>query len=202
MSFDEARSSMEDLGTRYDTIQGWLYKNRGSFDEESYKSFTASLDEIKRRFDGTKDYFSQWDNDSDYQASLKDLGYRKQYEGLSYDDIQKKLFIMPKDTEEYSWLQAYAPTIMTQDDYDNEISNLDAQIVNMEAALEEYRKLVPRQSTANPDNYANARMAEIVKQYGSEADIKAKLEELKAAKLLIYSYRFPPFYFLINLFPT
>ena len=182
ISLDEAKSSMEDLGTRYDTIQGWLYKNRGSFDEESYKSFTASLDEIKSRFDGTKDYFSQWENDSDYQASLKDWGYRKQYEGMSYEDIQRKLFVMPKGTEEYSWLQAYAPTIMAPEDYDHEISNLDAQIVNMEAALEEYRKLVPRQSTANPDNYANARMAEIVKQYGSEADMKAKLEELKATK--------------------
>ena len=70
VSYDEANSTLEDLSTRYDTIQGWLHKNKSKLDDETYKSFTSTFDGLKSSFDSVKDYYSQWKSDDDYNKYL------------------------------------------------------------------------------------------------------------------------------------
>ena len=64
--YDSAKSTLEDLSARYDTIQGWLYKNKSRYDPESYRVITSAFDEYQSGLTRAKDYFSKWETAEDY----------------------------------------------------------------------------------------------------------------------------------------
>ena len=66
ISYDVAKRTFGDLSTRYDTIQGWLYKNKSKLNEEAYTGLSTTFDGLKSNFDGLKDFYSQWDTQEDY----------------------------------------------------------------------------------------------------------------------------------------
>ena len=161
---------------------------------KSYDDAYSYLTELKNGIPQSNAFYAQFTPteeqaaegvtaESLYDQWRTDYATRQKYEGLTYQQIRDKLNIMPKDSEDYQWLTEYAPTVMTTEDYDTEIKATDAEITNLEAVLAEYKKLTKQVSTANPDAYANVRLAELRKQYGSSADIQGQLEQLKATRL-------------------
>ena len=149
-------------------------------DEDTAKSRQTMLSPVVRDAEALRAQ-----QEATNKQAQKEISLRQKYGNLTYSQVKEKLNIMPKDTEEYEWLSNYAPTVMTAADYDAEISSTSAQITNLEAVLEEYNRLTKQVSTQNPDAYANVRLAEIRKQYGSSTDIEAELENLKAKR---YNY--------------
>ena len=71
ISYGAAKSTLGDLSTRYDTIQGWLYKNKNNLNEEAYTGLSSTFDGLKSQFDGLKDYYSKWETEDDYNAAMK-----------------------------------------------------------------------------------------------------------------------------------
>ena len=71
IDYDTAKSTLGDLTTRYDTIQGWLYKNKSNLNAESYSSLSSTFDELQSGFTAIKDYYSQWNTKDEYDASVK-----------------------------------------------------------------------------------------------------------------------------------
>lgn len=84
ISYNDAHSSMEDLSKRYDTIEGWLSKNKSRLDEESYNSLSSTFSGLKIDFDGIKDFYSKWETEDDYNKSV---AAAKDYEVKSAADI-------------------------------------------------------------------------------------------------------------------
>ena len=70
ISYNDAKSTVEDLSTRVDIIQGWLYKNRNNLGPESYSSLYSTFDGVRRSLNSQNDYYSQWDNETDYNAYI------------------------------------------------------------------------------------------------------------------------------------
>ena len=106
ITYDTATRTMESLNKRYDTIQGWLYKNRNNLDQETYNSVSSAFDGLKSSLDSAKDYYSQWESDEDYQTSLRQFGYQQKYQGKGFDQIQALLADM-EDGEEKDWLASH-----------------------------------------------------------------------------------------------
>ena len=86
------RSSTEqDLAARETAIRTYLDINRDYFDEETYKSITAYLDEfdtnragIMHNFDVKKSYFSQWETEEDYNDYVAEV---EAYEAMVNFDL-------------------------------------------------------------------------------------------------------------------
>ena len=71
VSYDEANSVLNDLGTRFDTIQGWMSKNKSNFDKKAYTDLSDSLGIFKSSLDNIKNYYSKWDSAEAYNTALK-----------------------------------------------------------------------------------------------------------------------------------
>ena len=71
ISYDAGKSTLGDLSTRYDTIQGWLYKNKSNINKESYTKLSSTFDGLKSNFDDLKDFYSRWDTADAYNAAVK-----------------------------------------------------------------------------------------------------------------------------------
>ena len=107
---------------------------RGEF--ESFEAIADRIAELKGKkraldksvaytlSDGTK---VTWDN-------LYDNAYRQKYQGKTYEQLNEIISSL-EDGEEKSWLTAYAPSVMTAQDYDNEISSIDSKLQAMQAEL-------------------------------------------------------------------
>ena len=93
ISFNDARSTVEDLGTRYDTVRAWLYKNKDKLGEKNYASYSDTFNSFGSGLDSIKNYYSQWETEEDYNAW--------------YEDYKAKQAILnSEDFEEYSQIGA------------------------------------------------------------------------------------------------
>ena len=79
IDFITAKSTLGDLGTKYDTIQGWLYKNKSTLDAEAYSNLSSTFDGLQSSFTGLKDYYSQWESAEDYDAWYKKESFIEKY---------------------------------------------------------------------------------------------------------------------------
>ena len=94
VSYSGATSTVGDLGTRLDTIQGWLYKNRKSLDEKTYNDLSSTFDQLSGSISSARDYYSQWDSEDAYNAWYSKESFIKEYLAdpekatttLDYDD--------------------------------------------------------------------------------------------------------------------
>ena len=119
ISYSAAKSTLGDLSSRYDTIQGWLYKNKRNLNEEAYTSLSSTFDGLKSNFDSINDFYSQWDSDESYQASVRQDGYKQKYSGMSWEEVQSALREL-SDGEEKQWLSTYQYEMLpTASDFDS-----------------------------------------------------------------------------------
>ena len=77
--YDSRNSTWGDLSSRADTINAWLWKNKGSIDGEVYKSLSDSLSSFRGSgssildtFKSAVDYYSQWDSEDEYNKWYED----------------------------------------------------------------------------------------------------------------------------------
>lgn len=86
-SYTEANSALGDLDTRYQTVAGWLYKNKSNLDQKAYDDFSASLTDLKKGLDGAKEYYGQFDSEDSYRYAKKVAGIQN----MSAAELEKKL---------------------------------------------------------------------------------------------------------------
>ena len=106
ISYDAGKSTFGDLSTRYDTIQGWLYKN--NINEEKYASLSSTFDGLQSSFDGLKDFYSRWDNEDEYKKAVEqEEAEKKALEdklNFDFEAGQKEIDELNKLLEEYDYL--------------------------------------------------------------------------------------------------
>ena len=120
ISYGEVNSTMEELGKRYDTIQGWLYKNKSKLSEEAYTSLSSTLDGLKSSFDGVKGFYSQWESEDDYNAwsaSQKDRDEKLVYDiDAGQSELDELLEVQKVYNEN---MQHYQQFLLSGDTEDN-----------------------------------------------------------------------------------
>ena len=128
-------------------IRQWLWKNKDNMDEKSYYKTLKELDADRdflmgygEMLDKAADYYSQWENEDAYNRDLRQYGYSQKYSGKSYDALLSDIENL-EDGEEKEWLTQYAKTTMTDKDYDEKISETDAEIANLEKLISDYDSL-------------------------------------------------------------
>ena len=105
VSYSDANSRLTDLGTRFETLQGWLYQNENKLDGDTYTSFSNMLKEFQSGFDTAKGFYSQFESEDAYQNALRIAGYQKKYDGKSYEEITSLIGELD-DGEEKEWLNS------------------------------------------------------------------------------------------------
>ena len=86
-------------------------------------SIVKALSDARTQSWKTKDLYSQWDNEDDYQTALRQYDYQKKYEGKTYAQIQDILGNMA-DGEEKSWLESNKYGMVKKaSDYDDKSSS-------------------------------------------------------------------------------
>ena len=71
IGYNAAQSTLGDLTTRYDTIQGWLYKNQSRLDAEAYSTLSSTFDGLQGNFDSIRDYYSKFGSEEAYKQAVK-----------------------------------------------------------------------------------------------------------------------------------
>lgn len=73
--YDGRSSTWQDLESRADTIEAWLYKNKANLDSEAYdnlstavSSYRSNASSIVDAFKNAKDYYSQWSTEDEYNT--------------------------------------------------------------------------------------------------------------------------------------
>lgn len=129
-AYDAQTKTVQDLTSRASTISAYLRRNRDKMDSKSYSALMTQLDDVSGSvrsandaFRSAKDYYSQWETETDYNRW--DL-----YKGKSYSELSAVLEGM-EDGEEKDWLSKYAASV----NYD-EKSKLDIDKATKE--LEEF----------------------------------------------------------------
>ena len=135
---DETYTSYQDrISDLLAQADGWRKQYAGN------KEAIASINSVVESLSGAKsyaykyrDYYGQWDNEEDYQTSVRYHGYQQKYSGKSYDELKTILGNLEAG-EERDWLSQYAPSTMSYGDYDTEIGKLTTQINPLEESLAE-----------------------------------------------------------------
>ena len=108
LDYDSANRSLSDLGTRYDTLQAYFYKNRKRFDDETYGNLTSALGEFSSNFDSIKNFYSQFDSADAYNSWYEN--YKAQQEIINSEDFKEYSQIgasieNPSYSDATGWLQ-------------------------------------------------------------------------------------------------
>ena len=189
---ESRHKTWEDLESRYTTVRGWLYANRENLESDSYNGLTDYLDSYKASassildsFQKARDYYAQWETETDYNRW-------NQYHDKSYPEITALLEEM-EDGEEKDWLKSFAPSVMTASDYETQISGLDSEIQALEAVLEEANGIQNRitelsrnpygwKEANNPMSEAYSQLQAVLGEYQNVGAVKDQIEKLNAQK--------------------
>ena len=152
-------STLDDLRSRAAKIRGYANANKSRLDEKTYKELLSVVDNVDsnrnsvwKAFREAEKQFSQFDSEDAYSAAVREFEYQQKYGGKSYDELKEILGTIDPKSDEYSWLEKYAPSVMTKEDYDKEIPATEAEMDK----LIEYQKADTwyRGYQANPDAWA------------------------------------------------
>ena len=108
IDYDSAHRSLSDLGSRYDTLQAYFYKNRKNFDDETYGNLTSALGEFRNNFDSINKFYSQFDSADSYNSWYEN--YKAQQAILNSEDFKEYSQIgasieNPSYNDATGWLQ-------------------------------------------------------------------------------------------------
>ena len=140
-SYSGAISTIGDLSTRLDTIDGWLYKNKGRMDQKTYDSLYKSFGEMRSSINSVRGYYSQWDSEEAYnQAVAQQKAYdekknadisalTKELDGMKgildqMDDLRKRIANIKNMPSYAPGMQANASNLAY---YENQLEQLEAQ---------------------------------------------------------------------------
>lgn len=115
------------------------WRNQYAGNEEAISVINEAVQYLSdaRQFLGQRrDYYSNWNNETEYQTGLRHYGYQQKYAGMSYTELENILGEL-EDGEEKEWLSQYAPTVMTDTDYGVRIGQLNTDIYILENSIEE-----------------------------------------------------------------
>lgn len=70
VSYTDAFSAIDDLSSRYDTVQAYLFQNRDQYGKDRYKQLSDAMGSIKSTFDSVGEYYSQWGDQEEYDEYM------------------------------------------------------------------------------------------------------------------------------------
>ena len=176
MSAEDAIREMEDLEYDLDFSMG-LYSAE---DQERMKARYAGLqslygDNSKAAREAWKTRSADLDEAVEFQKGLRQneriQGWHSKYAGMSYYDLNKAIGKVA-DPAEKAWLQQYAPTQMTEQDYSIALGDINTELYNLEKLAESLAD--------DPLNQEAGRLQELGLE--SAADVNNRIEELKRQK--------------------
>lgn len=177
--YSDYNKAGNDMRERGSNIKAYLYANRNQLDEQEYTDLVKQIDEILNTYSGVerdflnKERFAlQFDSEEAYDKAIREIGYQQKYDGKSYDELLGMLGDLSQDSEEYTWLQSYAPSAMTLDDYKRKISDTENQIAWYQSKVDEIEF----------DETAGAYHPEYKDLKDQKKKLEDELEQLKAGK--------------------
>ena len=107
---EEYKKRLTDLRNKKDQIKGYLYDNKDSLDENTYREYLKSLDDTLAAHQDTVQWFADqvgtmrnFKDEAEYNRHMK-------YAGKDYDGLKNMLSDLEKDSEEYEFAKKYIPS--------------------------------------------------------------------------------------------
>ena len=121
-SYQTRANTKKDLDYRQRVIRSWMDANQSSLDEDVYsnlsgilKNYGTNASSILDTFSSAKDFYSQWDNEDDYNAWYKKESFIREYidnpekaknkfvyEADWLDEAERRRIISSEDFKDYS----------------------------------------------------------------------------------------------------
>lgn len=147
------------------------------------RSLQSASDYVKSYYE----FYTKWDDAESYKKDEKVVSWFRKYNGKTYKELIDSAETM-EDGEEKRWIYSFAPTVMTKEDYHEEITKAQAAVDEMTelyekadiliAWYEDYltntmeRKLDPETTKKNLNDYQK-----LVDFYGGAEGLSAKIQE-------------------------
>ena len=160
MNFSMSLYSPEDqerMKARYAGLQS-IYGDNAEAVREAWKTRSADLDEAVEFQNGLR-------------QNERIQGWQDKYAGMSYYDLNEAIGKVTDPTEK-AWLEQYAPTQMTEQDYSIALGDINTELYKLEKLAESLAD--------DPLNQEAGRLQEMGLE--SAADVNNRIEELKRQK--------------------
>ena len=196
-TYETRLSAWKDLDTRRRTVSNWLYYNKNNIDAETYKSlsdiikgFGSSAPDILDAYKKSKDYYSRWETEEDYNADLRAYSYQQKYEGKSLDDLESALKEL-EDGEEKDWLESYKGVVYHDEMLKYDTDKASKELPALEQILSSYRKAAEYYDKyqANPEAYSGSNYDflrdwvnmynDYQQKFGSQEDLEKKIHDTR-----------------------
>lgn len=188
---DKRNASAKAMKDRATKVRAWLSVNKSKLSPDSYQQhmqylddFSGFQDQSADAFKTSKAAFSRFATEEDYNKAVNQQQWQKQYGNMSYKQLQDVISSLPNGDEK-TWLETYAPSVMSKADYDVQIADTSWTLDRMNALLKEYQELTRWEQ----DAAGQAREAAIRSQYGSVTDLQERIEKLKQQKYSLENAR-------------
>ena len=183
--YDSWKSTRADLNSRADTIRSYLNVNKSRIGEEAYNGIMSYLKEYGKADDaaytswiGTKNYFSQWDTEKDYNDAKAALQDRTEKLAFDTNAGQAELDALRSTFDEYSKLKKERDSQYSKwkDTFDQAGYLPEGAVDSDDAARKKVAAL-------------DAKLAEFGDMSGAESTIASKTQYLNQAKKLQHAQK-------------
>ncbi len=180
-SYDTTYQNQRDRRIGISNLRSKVNAYRKYLDNDQADSILSVLDQMESGYDSYLG-LSQFKTEDDYKRAVREYDWQQKYQGKSYDDL-RKIIDTTKDEEEKSWLNKFASSVMTEDDYKKVIAENETALKPMEAVLKEAKSIQGSigMGGEDADSYLYSKLQEVLGSYGSVKELEAQIEELKSS---------------------
>ena len=185
--YDYYSSSASALRERATDLKVYIGAQKGRMSDEDYNKWMSyfnnidiHLNEVSNSFYKANEYYSRFKTEDEYNTAVKQNGWYTEYSGKTYQELQK-VIDTTDDDELRNWLTEYAPTVMTDKDYQREINGINNELSNLEHDYNFFKNNDDRYSVTFKEGVADW-MANFKKKYGDVKQLEARIEKLKAKR--------------------
>ena len=183
-TYDDRYNAYKDLDYRQRVISTWLDANKASIPEDSYKdmlgligSYNNSTNSVVRWFKDTKDFYSQWDTEEDYNF-WKDHSTQEGRQNW-YADLQSKLDKLKADraAENSSWSEVDPIELGVESmeyqtaaqKHTSRLKEIDDEIAAIETEMRNYE----RGNYTKDGQYYGSKVVDDYNKYSQKPDFSA-----------------------------
>ena len=122
-ALNKRNASAQAIKDRANKVRAWLDANKSRISQDAYQQYIQYLDDFSVFLDQSADTykksraaFSRFATEEDYNKAVARQQWQSKYGNMSFEQIKNTLETLP-DGDEKEWLEVYAPSLMTAEDY-------------------------------------------------------------------------------------
>lgn len=169
--FEEGKAASDQYQSLYD---GSFWFDRNKNPEETEALRMKGSDYLREEIAKKRDFLEQ------ARAIQEQEQWAGTYGGKSYQELQNLLGELSPTDKEFQWVNSYAESVMTPEDYSDQILKNTAELKYLEEGLQQIKGLTDQINMGGETEKNKAELAALIQKYGDAGSLEGKIEELEA----------------------